>query len=492
MSGYKPEGAPAYLLAESRESLTSASDVLADIALSTASSGTSPDVLVDRGAIANGTSGGDDMRDDGRALPNDFVYDWNLRGLANAKPIRTVQLLDETLRDGLQSASVRDPAVADKLKLLRLMDLLGIDVADLGLPAAGARQVADVTALCEVIRDEGLAVRASAAARTLPADIQPVIDISRATGVPIELLTFLGASPIRTWAEGWTLDKMRRLVRTAVSMGVNAGLKVSFVTEDTVRAHPTVLEDLFRVAIDEGAERLVICDTVGHATPEGVYELFEWTSELLHKLGATHIGLDFHGHNDRGLALVNSLVALKAGASRVHGTALGIGERVGNCAMDQLLVNLALHGALDRDISSLKMYCAAVSQATAHTIPTNYPIVGQDAFRHASGVHASAIVKALSRGGEHAANRMYSGVPSDLIGRDQIFAIGPMSGESNIMAWLAANGIASNPAMVAEIRRAAKASDHTLGDEELERIVERCSDDDASARASLTRAAGAA
>ncbi|MCC6622186.1 MAG: 2-isopropylmalate synthase [Deltaproteobacteria bacterium] len=413
------------------------------------------------------------MSDEGRTSPGDFIFDWNQIGKEQTRPIGQVTLLDETLRDGLQSPSVTDPAVADKVKILRWMDLLHIEHADLGLPGAGPRAVQAVTALCHAIREDKLKIRAACAARTLDADVEPVIRISQETGVPIEILTFLGASPIRTWAEGWTLDKMRELVERAVRLGVRAGLDVAFVTEDTVRAHPAVLTELFKTAIGEGAKRLVICDTVGHATPEGVYAVFEWTQELLARLDVK-VGLDFHGHNDRGLGLVNSLVALKAGADRVHATALGIGERVGNCSMDQLLVNLSLFGVIDRDLTPLQAYCHAVSQATGRPIPDNYPVIGADAFRTATGIHASAIVKAWTKAGDLLANHVYSGVPSHLVGRTQVIAIGPFSGDSNIMAWLARNDIAPNPTVVAEIRRAAKASDHTLSDEELHVVVERC------------------
>jgi len=413
------------------------------------------------------------MSDEGRASPGDFIFDWNQVGKEQSRPINRVTLLDETLRDGLQSPSVTDPSIGDKIKVLRWMDVLGIEHADLGLPGSGSRAIEAVTALCHTIRDDRLSIRAACAARTLPADIEPVIRIHHETGVPIEILTFLGASPIRTWAEGWTLDQMRQLVTVAVRLGVKAGLEVAFVTEDTVRAHPAVLTELFKAAIGEGATRLVICDTVGHATPEGVYAVFEWTQELLARLNVK-VGLDFHGHNDRGLGLVNSLVALKAGADRVHATALGIGERVGNCSMDQLLVNLSLFGVIDRDLTPLLAYCHAVSQATGRPIPDNYPVIGTDAFRTATGIHASAIVKAWTKAGDMLANHVYSGVPSHLVGRAQIIAIGPFSGDANIMAWLARNDIAPNPTLVAEIRRVAKASDHTLDDRELHGIVQHC------------------
>ncbi len=405
------------------------------------------------------------------SLPQQALYDWNAVGTRASRRFGRVQVLDETLRDGLQSPSVRDPSLEDKRALVRSMARLGVHAADLGLPAASERARADVLGLVETIRDEELPVVPGAAARTLAQDITPIIEISKETGVAVEVLTFLGASPLRTWAESWTLGEMSGRVREAVSMGVKEGLPVSFVTEDTVRSSPQVLEELYRVAIGEGATRVVLCDTVGHATPEGVYALVEWTRNLLERLGAAHIRIDFHGHNDRGLALWNSLVALKAGAERVHATALGIGERVGNCALDLLLVNLSLAGAWDGDLMPLTEYCQRVSASTGREVPVNYPVVGEDAFRTATGIHAAAILKALARGGEWAADRMYSGVPSSLVGRHQAIEIGPLSGDSNILAWLTRHGFATHPALVAAVRQVAKASARTLTEGELLAVV---------------------
>ncbi len=409
-----------------------------------------------------------------------LIHDWNVAGGVETPPARAVELVDETLRDGLQSPSVVDPPIHDKKELLRLMDRLGVAVADIGLPGAGARMTRHVTSLCECIRDERLSIRAACAARTLPRDIEPVIEISHETGVTIELLTFLGASPIRAYAEDWTTSHLRQLTAVAVRTGVRGGLPVSFVTEDTVRAHPDVLEQLFRTAIDEGAERLVLCDTVGHATPQGVVRLVTWTRELLDKLNRNDIRLDFHGHNDRGLALINSLTAYTHGCERLHGTALGIGERVGNTSIDQLMVNLSLIGAFDHDLSDLIFYCRRASDATGRLIPQNYPVVGSDAFRTATGVHASAILKAQRKDDGWTADRIYSGVPAELVGKRQQIEIGYMSGVSNILAWLHAHQLAPNPALVAEITRVAKLSHRTLEESEITEIIERVLHTDAT------------
>jgi 2-isopropylmalate synthase len=403
---------------------------------------------------------------------SEVIYDWNHVGFDRPLATGKIELLDETLRDGIQSPSVVDPSIEDKRTIVRFMNRLGIHFANLGLPGAGPRAYADVKALLETIRDEGLAIRPTCACRTHPADIEPIIRASRETGVPIEIYTFLGSSPIRQLAESWDLQKLGKLTATAVDIGCKAGLPVAFVTEDTTRSAPGTLEVLFKTAIDHGAGRLVLCDTVGHASPDGLRALIEWTRGLCDGLGAK-LGLDWHGHNDRGLALVNAIFAIQYGVDRVHGTALGIGERVGNTSMDQLLVNLRLLHAIPNDLSCLMAYCRTVSEATRTPIPRNYPVIGEDAFRTATGVHAAAILKAQDKGDRWLADRIYSGVPADMVGKRQVIEIGHMSGESNVVAWLRARGHEPTPDLVAEIFRAAKQTNRTLHDDEIEAVVRR-------------------
>jgi 2-isopropylmalate synthase len=402
----------------------------------------------------------------------EIIHDWNRVGFAGPLANHNVTLLDETLRDGIQSPSAVDPPIEDKQALLRLMDRLGIEFADIGLPGAGRRAVEDVEALCKLIRSENLSIKPSCAARTHPNDIHPIIEISQRTGVEIEVLTFLGSSPIRQYSENWDLGRMERLVAQAVKLSVDAELPTGFVTEDTIRSSPESLERLFKTAIDNGASRLVLCDTVGHATPDGIKALVSWCRKLMDEMGV-EVGLDWHGHNDRGLALVNSLFAIQYGCDRVHGTALGIGERVGNCPMDVLLVNLKLLGTIDNDLSALMSYCRAASLATRTDIPRNYPVIGDDAFRTATGVHAAAIVKAKRKGNDWLADRIYSGVPASMVGKQQVIEVGHMSGESNVVAWLQAHGYQPVPSLVAEIFRAAKGANRTLHDDEIEGIVLR-------------------
>ena len=401
-----------------------------------------------------------------RPAESDLVYDWN-RASRSARPrFSPVELDDESLRDGLQSPSVRTPSIEKKLEILHLMDALGIDVADVGLPGAGPHVVKDVSRIVEEIATQRMRLRPTCAARTIASDILPIIEISQKYGVSIEVHAFIGSSPIRQYAEDWKLEKILRLTEDAVSLCVREGLPVMYVTEDTTRSHPDDLKLLFTAAIRAGASRVCLCDTVGHATPDGVRALVAWARQLVDEI-APDVKIDWHGHQDRGLGVVNSLTALEAGAHRVHGTGLGIGERVGNTPMDQLLVNLQLLGWIDRDLTALTRYCTTISEATGVPLTDNYPIVGKDAFRTGTGVHAAAIIKARHKGDDWLADRVYSGVPAAMVGRRQKIEVGPMSGESNVVYWLSEHGIEGSPEIVAAIFQAAKTSDRVLTDDEI-------------------------
>lgn len=396
-----------------------------------------------------------------------LIYDWNRDGRIARADHRSVELDDETLRDGLQGPSVRNPPLEVKKRLLHLMDALGIDSADIGLPGASAEARATIVALAkETTRLRTL--RPNQAIRTHPQDVKGAIEASVEAGVPIESCAFIGSSPIRRYAEDWSLDTMLRSVEESVTALTAAGLPVMFVTEDTTRADPETLVRLYETAIGCGATRICVSDTVGHATPEGVRNVLAFVRDEIIK--GRGVKLDYHGHNDRGLGTVNALTAT-AIADRVHGTALGIGERVGNTSMDQLLVNLRLWGLIDTDLTPLAEYTALVAEHCGVPIPPNYPALGADAFRTGTGVHASAVVKALRRGDRALADSVYSGVPASVVGRSQRIEVGPMSGQSNIVFWLEQHGFDARPETVARIFDAAKRSDRLLTDEQLRALA---------------------
>jgi 2-isopropylmalate synthase len=399
----------------------------------------------------------------------DLLFDWNLEDGCDLAP-RSVELYDESLRDGIQSPSVTDPGIEEKKQLLRLMDQLGIHWADIGLPGAGPRAVADVTALAETIRDEGLKVRPSCAARTLVADVEPVVRIAAETGVQLEVMAFIGSSPVRQFVEDWDRPMMQRCVEESIAYAVKADIPACLVTEDTTRARPETLEDLYRRAIDQGAYRICLCDTVGHATPDGARRLVTWARDLVERSGAKVL-VDWHGHNDRGLSIPVTLAAYQAGADRIHGCGLGIGERVGNTPMDQLLVNLHLMGVIQQDLTALTDYCQAISSACRVPIPYNYPVMGRDAFRTATGVHAAAVIKGERKGAEGLADAVYSGVPASLVGRHQEIEISHMSGMSNVIYWLRAHKLTADEAVCKAILEKAKKGNRVLTEDEILALV---------------------
>lgn len=401
----------------------------------------------------------------------DLIYDWNIA--EGDYPARThpIEFDDETLRDGLQSPSVQDPDIDVKIQLLHLMERLGIHTLDIGLPGAGPRAREDITRLCREIADGKLNITANCAVRTVRSDITPLIEISQQTGLPIEACTFIGSSPIRQFAEEWTIDHMLKLTEDAVTYAVENGLSVMYVTEDTCRATPDTIRRLLQTAIGCGASRVCVCDTVGHITPQGVRNLLKFVREVVDETGK-EIKIDWHGHNDRGLGVANTIAAIMVGVDRVHATALGIGERVGNCSMDQLLINLKLMGYIDTDLSPLEEYVRLAGRGMGVAIPDSYPAFGQDAFRTATGVHAAAIIKAKRKGDDWLADRVYSGVPAGMIGTRQKIEVGYMSGVSNIVYWLNEHGRTVSDGLVEEILREAKSTNRVLTDQELTRICE--------------------
>lgn len=399
-----------------------------------------------------------------------LIYDWNQDPAAPAQR-REVEFFDETLRDGLQSPSTRRPDLPTQIAIVRLMVRLGIQCANIGFPGAGPEVYRGVVALAALIRDEGLPLRPTCVGRTAIADIEPVVRATDELGMPIEAAMFIGSSEIRRNIEQWDLDLMLRHTETAVRYAVDRGLSVMFVTEDTTRARPETLDRLYRTAIDCGARRICACDTVGHGTPAGTARLVRFLRALVESTGEP-VRIDWHGHNDRGLGLANTLAALEAGADRLEAAGLGIGERCGNAAMDQVLLNLRLMGIIDNDLSALSEYCRTISEAVGLPIPVNYPAVGADAFRTASGVHAAAIVKALEAGDTWLANRVYSGVPAEELGATQQIELGPMSGRSNAVYWLRAHGWPETPENINRLLEAAKRSRETLSDAAVQAIVE--------------------
>jgi 2-isopropylmalate synthase len=400
----------------------------------------------------------------------ELIYDWNKVKPRLRKPDRHIRFDDETLRDGLQSPSVCEPPVEQKIELLHLMDALGIDTADIGLPGAGGTHAAGVELMAREIADKKLKIRPNCAARTHRNDIIPIVEISQRAGIAIEACTFIGSSPIRFYAEEWTLNKLLQMTEEAVTFAVSEGLPVMFVTEDTTRADPETIRALYTTAIRCGARAVCVCDTVGHATPDGAREVVKFVKGLIDEQGE-RVRLDWHGHQDRGLGVINSLAAIEGGADQIHGSALGMGERVGNTPMDQLLVNLKLLGWIENDLMRLREYCDKAAEICHWTIPLNYPVFGRDAFRTATGVHAAAVIKSYKKGDTELADLIYSGVPAGQFGLKQVIEIGPMSGRSNVIFWLESRDLEASEERVTRIYDHAKQASAVLSEEELKALM---------------------
>ncbi len=352
------------------------------------------------------------------------------------------------------------------------MHAIGVDNADIGLPGAGPHVQKTVEALAREIVNSKLSVAPSAAGRTHENDIKPIIEISQRVGIPIEADLFIGSSPIRQFAEEWGIDWVIEQSAKAVRFAVSNGIPVMYVTEDTIRAKPEDVEKLYIAAIDAGAARVCVADTVGHATPWGTRNLVSFVRKLVDRLNP-NVKVDWHGHEDRGLGVINCVAALEAGADRVHGTAGGIGERVGNTPIDLLMVNLKLMGWIDNDLSQLGKYVSFVADAVKIPLADKYPVFGKDAFRTGTGVHVAAIIKARKKGSEWLADRVYSGVPAGMFGLKQIIEVGPMSGLSNVIYWLDANGYPQEEALAKEIFQLAKSTNRVLTEDELHSTARR-------------------
>ena len=353
---------------------------------------------------------------------------------------------------------MRSPTIEEKLRILHLIDALGIDTADIGLPGAGPHVVRDVERLAREIVEQRLRVRGQLrgadARRRHQADRRDLAArrACRSSAARSSARARCGSTP-----KAGSIDQLLRLTEEAITFAVREGLPVMYVTEDTTRADPETLRRLYSTAIRAGATRVCIADTVGHATPAGAAAVVRFVAQVVEECGGG-VGIDWHGHRDRDFAVINSLAALEAGATRLHGAGIGIGERVGNTPMDMLLVNLVLMGYIERDLSALVAYCETVSAATGVPIPPNYPVVGRDAFRTATGVHAAAVIKAFRKKDQALVDAVYSGVPASLVGREQEIEVGPMSGKSNVVFWLEKRGLPVTDEIVERIFAKAKAS----------------------------------
>ena len=408
----------------------------------------------------------------------DLIYDWNaidyeIERDASKHP-HELWFDDETLRDGLQSPSARNPTIEQKIELIDFMESLGIQKADLGLPGAGPFHVGHIDAMLTHMGENGYSLRPGCAVRTVVSDIEPLVDLQAKHERQIQASAFLGTSPIRQYAEGWTMERIISTAEKAVSFAIDNDIPVMFVTEDTTRSKPDEIKAVYTRAMELGADRICVCDTCGHVTPNGVRKLLSFIQdEVIPDAGVKRrdIEVNWHGHQDRGLGVANNLAAYEAGAEVIHGTALGVGERAGNAPLDQTLGNLSLMGVISNDLRALNEYMRKAHEYVEVALPRNYPVFGEDAFETGTGVHASAVVKAMKKGDHWLADRVYSGVPAADYGLQQVIRIGHMSGRSNIIWWLQQNGYEVSEELVSHMFEVAKGQRRLMTDEEVHAAI---------------------
>jgi len=405
---------------------------------------------------------------------HDLIYDWNDidysidRGESDHP--HELWFDDETLRDGLQSPSARNPTIEQKIELIDYMEKLGIQKVDLGLPGAGPFHIEHIDSMLNHMGENGYNLRPGCAVRTVVSDIEPLVELQAKHERQIQASAFLGTSPIRQFAEGWTMGRIMETAEKAVTFAVDNDIPVMFVTEDTTRSKPEEIKQVYARAIELGADRICVCDTCGHVTPNGVRKLLEFIQEEVipdSGIKRREIEVNWHGHQDRGLGVANNLAAYEAGADVIHGTALGVGERAGNAPLDQTLVNLSLMGVIKNDLTALNEYTRMAHQYLEVALPHNYPVFGEDAFETGTGVHASAVIKAMDKGDDWLADRVYSGVPAGDFGLQQVIRIGHMSGRSNVIHWLKRNGYEAEDDLVAHMFDVAKSQRRMMTDEEV-------------------------
>ncbi len=413
-----------------------------------------------------------------RMNESDLIYDWNVVDYEferdASKHPHGIWFDDETLRDGLQSPSARNPSIDQKIELLSYMERLGMQKVDLGLPGAGPQHIDHIDAMLSHISENDYQIRPGCAVRTVVGDIEPLVDLQAKYEMQVQASAFLGTSPIRQFAENWTMERILSTAEKAVSFAVDNDIPVMFVTEDTTRSKPEEIKEVYTRAIELGADRICVCDTCGHVTPNGVNKLLTFIQEeVIPDAGVNRrdIEVNWHGHQDRGLGVANNLAAAEAGADVIHGTALGVGERAGNAPLDQTLVNLSLMGVIDNDLTLLNEYMQKAHEYVEVALPRNYPVFGDDAFETGTGVHASAVIKAMKKGDHWLADRVYSGVPAQDYGLQQIIRIGHMSGRSNIIWWLEQNGYDVSDELVAHLFEIAKQQRRLMSDDEVKAIV---------------------
>ena len=411
---------------------------------------------------------------------DEFIFDWNELNRKGRLVPHGFSLFDETLRDGLQNPSVEDPGIEDKLRILHLMDDLGIDEANVGLPGSSKRAFEDVLRLCKEVVDCKMKIKVAAAGRTVVGDITPTIEISQRAGIPIEVYAFIGSSPIRQYVEQWDVSLIAKRSAEAIDVAVKAGLPVAYVTEDTTRSRPEVLTH----ALPHGhrpRRHAPLPVRHGRATPRPTACATSCSSR------ASVIAGD-RRHGRHRLARPQR-PRLRAG-ERDLGARVRRRPRARDGARHRRARGQRGDGAPAHEPAPARAARApsATSRSSSSTARRSR---APSAGRFRSTIRSSAATRSAPRRActpprssrrcrratSWLADRVYSGVPAGMFGRHQEIGIGFMSGASNVGYWLRQRNIEPSEDLVAAILEVAKATTHILSDEEVLAVIARVRDD---------------
>ena len=381
----------------------------------------------------------------------EILFTWNER----PRGIRPqIEIEDDTLRDGLQASFIRKPTIDEKAELIRLSAGIGARHVVLAFPASSPAEFADSQRLLSVIKDHDVPMTPWFLGRAVTEDMEPILRLRDSYGGNVGAAFFIGTSPIRRHVEKWDFGGILERIATTMDYLRRAGLPCSFSVEDASRTPPDEIEQMVELAVRYSAYSIAVCDTVGESTPHGVRLLIGFIKSIISK-HSSDLKILWHGHNDRGLALANSIAAIEAGADIIGGAFLGIGERTGNTALEQVIMYLHQTRTGTFDLKGLIPYARKLAAATEFQIPVNAPVVGPQAFATCTGTHAAAVLKAAELGTDFE-DYVFSSIPASELGAMQDIGVGPTSGMANARYVLERGNMPSSAELAAELLAYAK------------------------------------
>ena len=290
-----------------------------------------------------------------------------------------IYIFDTTLRDGEQTPGVA-LTVDEKIQIAQKLNNLGVDKIEVGFPASSKGEIESAKKISSI----GLYSTLVGLARSLKNDIDAVIDAD------LDYVhTFIGTSPLhRDYKLKMSKEKVIETAVNAVEYAKDYGLTVEFSAEDATRTEKEFLSNVYSEVVDAGADVLDVPDTVGVLTPIYTRELITYLRNQF------NIPISVHFHNDFGLATANTLTAIECGANQAHVTVNGLGERTGNCSLEELVITLKVAYGIDLGLDTTRLYSLSnlVGRLTGVKMPVNKPIVGDNAFAHESGIHVHGIL----------------------------------------------------------------------------------------------------